>query len=103
MKRKSTPFPFLHCWPELHETFAIDGEGALCARLFCRSASRTRTARRLAKLRKVARRGIYQARAFEESPFCAFTETFADHVISAISLENEAFGAIFIERQLERV
>jgi hypothetical protein len=97
MKRKYTPFPFLRCWPELHETFAIDGEGALCPQSFCRSASGTRTARRLAKLRKVARRGIYQARAFEESPFCAFTETFADHIISVISFENEAFGAMFTE------
>jgi hypothetical protein len=43
--------------------------------LLCRSASRTRKARQLAQLRKVARRGICQARAFEESPFCAFTET----------------------------
>ena len=101
MKRKSMLFSFLHCWLELHEnseTFAIDGEGVLCPRLFCRSTSRTRTARRLAKLRKVARRGIYQARAFEESPFRAFTETFADHIISAISFENEAFGTMSTER-----
>jgi hypothetical protein len=101
MKRKSILFSFLRCWPELYEnseSFAIDGKGALCPRLFCRSTSRTRTARRLTKLRKVARRDIYQARAFEESPFRAFAETFADHIISAVSFENGVFGAISTER-----
>jgi hypothetical protein len=32
--------------------------------------------------------GVVSARLFEEPTFCAFTENFADHMVSAISFEN---------------
>jgi hypothetical protein len=101
MKRKFILFSFLRYWPELYKnfkTFTIDDKGPLCPRLFYKNAFKTRIARRLAKLRKVVRRDIYQARVFEESSFYIFTETFIDHIISAISFKNKAFSVISIKR-----
>jgi hypothetical protein len=94
-------FSFLRYWPELYKnfkTFTIDNKGLLCPRLFYKNAFKIRIVRRLVKLRKVVKRNIYQARAFEESPFYIFTETFINHIISVISFKNKAFNVISIER-----